>query len=136
MIYLKAENIVRINAKIITTTSKGEMIGIRDAAALDMAIKQPQQSVFGEELYPTIFDKAAILVINLTKKHPFYNANKRTAFVSMVTFLEVNGYTTDFSRTEAVNFILDITNSNKDFDILKQKVSNYLRKTDKVFKDE
>lgn len=45
----------------------------------------------------------------------------------MVTFLGLNGYTADFSRKETVTFILDITSSNGNFDVLKHNVSNYLQ---------
>lgn len=108
MIYLTVKDVVKINAKLIAKVSQGETIGIKDAAALDMAINQPQQVVFGKELYPTIYDKAAMLAINIAKRHPFYNANKRTAFVAMITFFISNGYQTSFSRKEAVDFILNI----------------------------
>ncbi len=81
MKYLTVKDIIKINAKLITTVSSGELIGLKDAAALDMAVNQPQQEVFGEELCPTIYDKAAILAINLAKRHPFQNGNKRTALV-------------------------------------------------------
>lgn len=97
-----------------------------------MAIKQPSQTVFGEDLYPTIYDKASILAINLAKKHPFHNGNKQTALVAMITFLELNGYTTTFSQEEAVKFILDITTSKKDLDILKQEITAYLKNSGKI----
>lgn len=71
MNYLTVRDIVKINAKLITKTSKGEMIGVRDVVALERTVEQPKQIVFGEELYPSIYDKAAILSINLAKRHPF-----------------------------------------------------------------
>ena len=133
MKYLKVEDIIRINAKLITKTSQGELIGIKDASALDMAINQPKQIVFGEDLYPTIYDKAAILAINLAKRHPFQNANKRTALVSMLVFFNMNGYTTEVDRQEAVQFILNITTSKQEFDELKRSVTIYLKNSDKIY---
>lgn len=133
MKYLKVEDIIRINAKLITKTSQGELIGIKDAAALDMAINQPKQIVFGEALYPTIYDKAAILAINLAKRHPFQNANKRTALVSMLVFFNMNGYTTELDRQEAVQFILNITTSKQEFDELKRSVTIYLKNSNKIY---
>ncbi|MDT2523106.1 type II toxin-antitoxin system death-on-curing family toxin [Enterococcus raffinosus] len=135
MNYLTVRDIVKINAKLITKTSNGEMIGVRDAAALDMAVEQPKQIVFGEELYPSIYDKAAILSINLAKRHPFQNANKRTALVAMMTFFMMNGYKTTFSREEAVALILDITTSSLAFDQQKYKVAAYLRESGKILKN-
>lgn len=133
MKYLKVEDIIRINAKLITKTSQGELIGIKDASALDMAINQPKQIVFGEDLYPTIYDKAAILAINLAKRHPFQNANKRTALVSMLVFFNMNGYTTELGRQEAVQFILNITTSKQEFDELKRSVTLYLKNSTKIY---
>ncbi|MBV7390420.1 type II toxin-antitoxin system death-on-curing family toxin [Enterococcus alishanensis] len=122
MIYLSSEAIVRINARVITNYSPGEMIGLKDAKALAMIVNLPQQVVFGQELYQTIFDKAAILVINLIKRHPFHNGNKRTALVAMVTFLKINDYRVDLDQAEAVAFILKITTSQLAFDELKAEV--------------
>lgn len=132
MIFLTAVDVIRINAKVIVQYSKGEMIGVKDASALDMAINQPSQAVFGKELYPTIFDKASILAINLVKRHPFHNGNKRTALVSMITFLQLNGYVTNFSQDEAVHFILTITTSKKEFNDLKEEVASYLQDSNRV----
>ncbi|WP_270597229.1 type II toxin-antitoxin system death-on-curing family toxin [Enterococcus asini] len=134
MKYLTVKDIIKINAKLITTVSSGELIGLKDAAALDMAVNQPQQEVFGEELYPTIYDKASILAINLAKRHPFQNGNKRTALVSMITFLMMNGYTTSFTQEEAVRFILNITTSNQEFDLMKEEVAHFLETSGKVTK--
>lgn len=135
MIYLSVRDIVRINAKLIKQISPSEIVGIRDAAALDMAVNQPQQIVFEKELYPSIYDKAAILAINLAKRHPFQNANKRTALVAMITFFKVNQYATSFSREEAVQFIVNVVTSQKNFDNLKEEVTCYLKDSDKVFQE-
>lgn len=121
MIYFTEKEIIRINAKLISQLSPGEMIGIKDAAALNMAVNQPKQHVFGREVYPSTFDKAAILVINLIKRHPFQNANKRTALVAMMTFLKINGISCQLNRKQAVDFILMITTSDKTFDDLKDE---------------
>lgn len=134
MKYLTVKDIIKINAKLITTVSSGELIGLKDAAALDMAVNQPQQEVFGEELYPTIYDKASILAINLAKRHPFQYGNKRTALVAMITFLMMNGYTTSFTQEEAVQFILNITTSNQEFDLMKEEVAHFLETSGKVTK--
>lgn len=134
MRYLTVKDIVKINTKLITTVSSGELIGIKDAAALDMAVNQPQQEVFGEALYPTIHDKAAILAINLAKRHPFQNGNKRTALMAMLTFFMMNGYTTKFTQEEAVQFILNITTSQQAFDEMKEAVANDLKTSGKVEK--
>lgn len=53
---------------------------IREVGGLESAIARPFQSFDGNDLYPTIFDKAAALGESLTINHPFVDGNKRTGF--------------------------------------------------------
>lgn len=127
---LTVENIIKFNAYVIGTFSPNETIAIKDASALQMSVAQPNQAVFDEELYKTIYEKAAILFINIATKHCFHNGNKRTAWLSLVIFFDINGYDTSFPREEGVKFTLDVVNSNskgESFDSLKNRVSEYLR---------
>jgi death-on-curing protein len=59
---------------------------------LAAAVLQAQQSAFGEDAYATIADKAAAYGFFLVQNHPFNDGNKRTGFVAMAAFLDVNGY--------------------------------------------
>ncbi|EMF0148762.1 type II toxin-antitoxin system death-on-curing family toxin [Enterococcus hirae] len=88
-----------------------------------MAVNQPRQEIFGQELYETIEEKAAILGINLIKKYPFQNANKRTAFMAMDVFLRLNQVKVSFKQNEAIDFVVKIaTHDSEDFDQLKRSV--------------
>jgi death-on-curing protein len=46
----------------------------------------------GEELCPTLADKAAALGFSLIKNHPFLDGNKRVGHAAMDTFLVLNGH--------------------------------------------
>lgn len=65
--------------------------GIRDEGLLDSALSQPFQSVFGQDLCPTIEDKAAHLAYGIAKNHPFLDGNKRTACACMAVYMQLNG---------------------------------------------
>lgn len=91
-VYLTEKQIEKINALAIQRYSPSEQIKLVSPSALNMIVNLPEQFVFGKPLYPTIFDKATILFIQLIKKHVFANANKRTAFYVLVKFLRLNGY--------------------------------------------
>lgn len=54
---------------------------------LDGIIKQVYQSVFGQELYPSIEEKAAHLLYFLVKDHPFADGCKRIAATLFINFL-------------------------------------------------
>lgn len=66
--------------------------GLRDLGRLEAAVAAQSQFVFGEELYPTLFDKAGALCRGIIADHPFTDGNKRTAMLSALTFIELNGY--------------------------------------------
>lgn len=135
MNYLNAEQIIAINTKSILYFTPSEDVGIRSIEAINMAVEQPKQEVFGRVLYPTIYDKAAILLINLVKRHAFMNGNKRTGWAAMITFFAINGYKTDFSKDEGISLVMEITNDdNEDFDSLKKSVSSYLETCGKIQK--
>ncbi|WP_432089734.1 MULTISPECIES: type II toxin-antitoxin system death-on-curing family toxin [unclassified Streptomyces] len=64
---------------------------VRDAGLLDSAAHRPSATVFGEEAYPDLLGKAAALLQSLAVNHPAVDGNKRTAWLSCVTFLALNG---------------------------------------------
>lgn len=81
-----------------------EPIGVKDWTLLDSALHHPQQSVFGEDAYPTLLDKAAALFASLSQNHTFHNANKRTSFAATFLFLKLNGYQLIAAEKEAEDF--------------------------------
>lgn len=82
--------------------------GIRDLNLLDSAVHRPQASFMGEDLYPTIFDKAAALLHSILLDHPFIDANKRTSIVSTAYFLYLNGYDLEMEQKELVELALKV----------------------------
>lgn len=59
---------------------------------LESAANAPFQAVFEIECYRTIFQQAACLFFLIIANHPFINGNKRTAVLSLHTFLLANSY--------------------------------------------
>lgn len=58
----------------------------------DSALHAPAAGWGEDDLYPDFVDKAAVLVVRLTKNHPLPDGNKRAAWVALRTFLELNGW--------------------------------------------
>ncbi|WP_203236784.1 type II toxin-antitoxin system death-on-curing family toxin [Nocardia panacis] len=85
--YLDLEDVVWIANELVMEGSAR----IRDLGLLQSAIFRPGASAFGEDAYPDLFDKAAALLQSLARNHPFIDGNKRTAWLSTVTFLDING---------------------------------------------
>lgn len=89
MRYLNLVEVLDLHRQIIEQ-SKGAM-GIRDLGALESAIAQPRMTFAGEDLYPTIVDKASALGFSIVMNHPFVDGNKRTGHAAMEIFLILNG---------------------------------------------
>ena len=74
-------------------TSFGGLRGVTEQGfgKLEAALAAPGLSMFGEDLYPTLADKAAALFYGLVRSHGFTDGNKRVALVALLTYLERNG---------------------------------------------
>src|ERR1700739_1476209 len=74
--------------------------GVRDGGLLESAVARPFHSAFGEDAYPTIFEKAVALFHSLNSNHPFQDGNKRTAVIAVGHFLLANGYSMFLTQSE------------------------------------
>lgn len=90
MRYLLPEEILQIHSIVIDET--GGSHGVRDRNPITALGDLPRQKAFGQELYPTVFLKAAVYMRNIIFSHPFIDGNKRTAMAAGSVFLELNGY--------------------------------------------
>ena len=70
----------------------GHPAEVGDYGLLESAVARPQATVFGEDAYPTIHEKAAALLQSLAANHPLLDGNKRTAFVATALFYGLNGH--------------------------------------------
>jgi len=104
--YLTLEQILVIHENQID--NYGGSHGLRDLALLESAVFRPQSTFSGEDLYPTIFDKAAALIHSLIQNHPFIDGNKRTATASTIVFLINNGYELQVDNDAIVKVVLEI----------------------------
>jgi death-on-curing protein len=97
--------------------------GIRDLGLLESALAALRHTMFGEELYPDLAAKCAILLYLLTENHPFVDGNKRTAFLSTLRLAELNGHTFEATEDELCDLTLDIASGNLD----KNAVTTWMR---------
>src|SRR5688572_20333207 len=78
--YLSPQQVLAIHDQMIKRF--GGSSGIRDVGLLESAVARPKATFDGNDLYPSIFQKAAALLQSLLKNHPFVDGNKRTALTS------------------------------------------------------
>ncbi len=98
---------------IVTYLSNNNNV-LRDKGLLESAISSPFQSMFGEDLYKTVEEKAFVLFLNIAKNHPFMDGNKRTAALICDYFLMENGLELNLETKEKFKFMLNVLEKNID----------------------
>ena len=88
--YLSLDQVYRLHQQALQ--EKGGDPGVRYPEAIESAVAQPQMTFGGEDLYPTLAEKAATLGFSLIKNHAFVDGNKRVGHAAMETFLMMHGY--------------------------------------------
>jgi death-on-curing protein len=121
MKYLTFEEIIAIHDYAIREFGGSPEVG--SVARLEAVVASPRQTMFGQELYPDLFSKAAILIFLLIKDHPFVDGNKRTGLFGLFEFLERNDCTVVAPNDELYQFTLDIATSKLD----KEQIEKWLR---------
>ena len=106
MIRLSKSQILLIHDQLISET--GGSSGLRDEGMLDSALNAPFQTFGGEDVYPSLQQKAARLCFGLVKNHPFVDGNKRIGAHAMLVFLALNGIELQYTQSELSDVILQL----------------------------
>lgn len=100
----------------------GGMFGVRDAGLLESALARPQNRwEYGEA--EDVFDCAASYGFGIAKNHAFNDGNKRTAYMSMYTFLGLNGLELTATEIDAVETMVAVA----DGSLSEKKLAAWLR---------
>ncbi len=72
---------------------KGDaLFGKPRSSAFEASLNAISQTFDGQDVYPSIAEKAANLLYLVIKDHPFYDGNKRIGALLFVVFLTINDY--------------------------------------------
>ncbi|MFI6682671.1 type II toxin-antitoxin system death-on-curing family toxin [Streptomyces sp. NPDC050485] len=102
---------------------------VRDYGLLDSALARPQSSVFGQDAYPDVWQKAAALMESLARNHGLVDGNKRIAWYATWVFLHLNGHRldADFDVDEAERFVLDVCQGMLDVPKIAEQLPRFKR---------
>ncbi len=89
---LEAGDAVKMIDQLREVLHASEMFGKLRGDEFEGILRTIYQSFGGEEVYPTVAEKAANLFYFIIKDHPFFDGNKRIASLLFVTFLHMNEY--------------------------------------------
>ncbi len=98
--YPTLEDLLEIAAGVV-----GE-VAVRDAGLLAAAAWRPQLTVYGDDAYPTVDEKAAALLHSLVRNHALVDGNKRLAWAATRVFCILNGHDLTYTVDDAEQFML------------------------------
>ena len=102
MILLTFDDVLHIAERVL-----GE-VQVRDAGLLQSAVARPATTVFGQDAYPTVHDKAAALLQSMVNNHPLVDGNRRLGFVSMLAFYGANGLQLRLTNDAAYDLVMAV----------------------------
>ena len=106
--YLTLDELLEIHFHMISKF--GGLRGIRNKNLLQSAIEMPKSTMFEQDLYPTIYDKAAVYLFCIIKNHPFNDANKRTGCAATYLFLQANNIPIRFLDEDYEDLAVGVAN--------------------------
>ena len=100
MIYLDLDDILALTARAGFT--------IADYGLVESALARPQATVFGEDAYPSIHDKAAALLASMATNQALAEGNKRTAWAATRLFYGMNDYPITATQDQRFDLIIAV----------------------------
>ena len=98
--YLTLDDVLEVADGII------DGVVVRDMGLLASAVARPQTTVFGEDAYPTLSDKAAALMHSLARNHALVDGNKRLAWAAARVFCLLNGHDVQFASVDDAEAVM------------------------------
>lgn len=106
MARLTVEDVLVIHAMVIEAT--GGSHGVRDPHLLASLVEKPFAVFSGNELYASVWLKAAVLLEAAVNYHVFVDGNKRTGITIAARFLALEGYELSATNEELVALAVSV----------------------------
>src|SRR5208282_1217534 len=103
--WLETEAIIILHDEQLAEHGGSE--GLRDRGLLESAVARAR-NLAAYEKSPDIAVLAAAYAYGIARTHPFVDGNKRAAWLSAATFLELNGFQIEVGQAEVVVVMEDL----------------------------
>ncbi len=100
---------------LLLVADEAGLQAVRDPGLLDSAAHRPRTTVFGEEAYPTLDEKAAVLLESIVRNHPLVDGNKRLGWLATVLLYRLNGVRLDAPEDPAYDLVIGIAEGRIDY---------------------
>lgn len=88
---------------------------VRDIGLLDSAIQRPRTTLFGDEAYPTLDEKVAVLLESIVRNHPLIDGNKRLGWLSATVLYRLNGVRLSAPQDAAYELVIAAATGMSDY---------------------
>ena len=88
---------------------------VRDLGLLDSAAHRPQTELIGYEAYPSMDEKAAVLLESIVGNHPLVDGNKRLGWLAAVVFYGLNDEALDAPDDDAYDLVIAVASGQLDY---------------------
>jgi len=118
--YLTVEDLLDIAHGVLP------QVVVRDAGLLAAAAGRPQSSIFGQDAYPSLAEKAAALMHSLARNHALLDGNKRLAWAASRVFCLINGTDLRYDVDDAEALVLAVAAGERDAHTLAESIAAHL----------
>ena len=128
MIYLTKEQIIAINLNQVKVFGGNFMppSNFLHEENLDYLLEAVQAEMFGEPLYPTLYQKAGLYMFNIVCNHIFQDGNKRTGLQASIIFLILNNLVIEVSNDDFINFTLSVASGEQSLEQVQDWLKNHI----------
>ena len=111
---LTKEQVLRLHEDLIEEF--GGIHGVRDEGLLESALSAPFQTFDGQDLYPSVLEKAGRLGYGLIRNHPFLDGNKRIGVHVLLVCLALNGVRLSYDDEDLIQTALGVASGSVTFE--------------------
>lgn len=105
--YLTVPQVLAVHHEIMVDEGQEAILMAPDK--LESAVRRPEAEAFGEEFFPSLAEKAAVLLQGIVIAHAFLDGNKRAGLGAMLMFLRSNGIRQAPNLDNLYDFVIAVT---------------------------
>lgn len=98
---------------------------VRDIGLLDAAAHRPRTTLYGEEAYPGLDLKSAVLLDSLVRNHALVDGNKRLGWLATVVFYGLNDVTLEAPDDDAYELVMSVARSEPTVDEIVSSLADW-----------
>ncbi|HEY4022817.1 MAG TPA: type II toxin-antitoxin system death-on-curing family toxin [Pseudonocardiaceae bacterium] len=100
---------------------------VRDLGLLDSAAHRPKSSLMGQDAYPTLHEKAAVLMESVVRNDPLVDGNKRLGWMAVFVFYGLNGFDLHAPEDDAYDLVIAVTTGSVGYAGAAERLADWVR---------